>query len=111
MKANKRVLILGLISVSSLFSCGKSGSGLSSSASSSPSSLGSSSSDSSSFQDNPMKKYGLSLQWKEGFRILWLTDIHLGNPTNTAVYDEAKEYAHLRTMIEKADNPDLIVFT
>jgi hypothetical protein len=58
-----------------------------------------------------MKKYGLDMAWKEGFRILWLTDIHLGNPTNTATYDEEKEYTHLRTMIEGANNPDLIVFT
>ncbi|MFA6861630.1 MAG: metallophosphoesterase [Bacilli bacterium] len=51
------------------------------------------------------------MDYKKGFRILWLTDIHLGNPTNTYDYNEEKEYTHLRAMIENANNPDLIVLT
>lgn len=51
------------------------------------------------------------MEYKDGFRILWLTDIHLGKPMNTATYDETKEYAHLRKMIEQSSNPDLIVIT
>lgn len=77
---------------------------------SSPSSTSLDSSSSGS-KDDSTGKYGLTLQYKSGFRILWLTDLHFGNPTNTSDYDEEKEYTHLRTMIEQANNPDLIVLT
>jgi predicted MPP superfamily phosphohydrolase len=60
---------------------------------------------------NATTKYGLSINYKEGFRILWLTDLHFGDPYNTAVYNETTQYAHLKTMIEEANNPDLIVLT
>ena len=82
-----------------LVSCGagKASSGFASS-SSSPSFSASSSS--SLPKDDPTKKYGLTLKFKPGYRILWLTDLHFGNPTNTATYDETVEYAHLRAMIE-----------
>lgn len=56
-------------------------------------------------------KYGLSIDYKEGFRILWLTDLHFGDPYNTAVYNETTQYEHLKMMIDEANNPDLIVLT
>jgi len=54
-----------------------------------------------------VKKYSLDLDYKEDFRILWLTDIHYGQ----GIIDKQNELAHLKTMIEDANNPDLMILT
>ncbi len=53
------------------------------------------------------QKYSLDMDYKEDFKILWLTDIHYGqNITNRTLEKE-----HLKGMIEEASSPDLIVLT
>ncbi|MFA6755695.1 MAG: hypothetical protein WCR97_04280 [Bacilli bacterium] len=37
-------------------------------------------------------KYEKSLEYHDDFKILWLTDLHFGNPTNPLNNDEIKEY-------------------
>lgn len=56
-------------------------------------------------------KYKKTMYYHDDFKILWLTDLHFGNPTNTKDYDEIKEYTHLKAMIEEAGIVDLIMLT
>lgn len=56
-------------------------------------------------------KYKKTIDYRDDFKILWLTDLHFGNPTNTKDYDEIKEYTHLKAMIEEAGIVDLIMLT
>ncbi len=50
--------------------------------------------------------YKKELEFRDGFRIVQLTDIHFG-----IQMDVDKELRHLDEIVERADNPDLLVLT
>lgn len=60
-------------------------------------------------QEYPLSDYRLTLPFRDGFRILQWTDIHLGDQSNTyEIIDTIKaEYEY----VTKTDKVDLIVFT
>lgn len=57
---------------------------------------------------DPIKKYGLTMDYKDNFKILWLTDLHYGQ---NALLTKQAQFDHLKKMIDESDKPDLIVLT
>jgi len=60
-----------------------------------------------------IKDYEADLEYKEDFKILWLTDIHYGPYEGACGSKEEKEiqFQHIRKMVELSDTPSLIVFS
>lgn len=62
---------------------------------------------------NELKEYEANLEYKDNFKILWLTDIHYG-PYKGACGSEIEkdeQFQHLRKMVELSKSPNLIIFT
>lgn len=58
-----------------------------------------------SFKEYDIKQYEKVMEYKDDFKIMQLTDIHISLPTNMD-----KQFSYLKTNIENC-NPDLIVIT